>query len=179
MLTNLLHSLKIGSHSSLFHLSMKCYCFFTDEIYPKVYHTCFFIVTYFAPLCLMVLAYIQICHKLWCQQVCKHSFNLTNQTFYQLTRLLIECNTFNYKSFVSVAPSGTCVFCCSCKVLPISCNVLSLSRFLVHRQFSRDNGSHYSVPHRPQVPEIQLKSEPVLCQLRSNRLKPDERQLAC
>uniref|UniRef100_A0A4W4F0E4 G-protein coupled receptors family 1 profile domain-containing protein n=1 Tax=Electrophorus electricus TaxID=8005 RepID=A0A4W4F0E4_ELEEL len=38
-----------------------------DEIYPKVYHTCFFIVTYFAPLCLMVLAYIQICHKLWCQ----------------------------------------------------------------------------------------------------------------
>ncbi|XP_026080520.1 orexin receptor type 2 [Carassius auratus] len=40
-----------------------------DEIYPKVYHTCFFIVTYFAPLCLMVLAYIQICHKLWCQQI--------------------------------------------------------------------------------------------------------------
>lgn len=40
------------------------------EIYPKVYHTCFFIVTYFAPLCLMVLAYIQICHKLWFQQVC-------------------------------------------------------------------------------------------------------------
>ncbi|XP_078129874.1 orexin receptor type 2 [Sander vitreus] len=39
------------------------------EIYPKVYHTCFFIVTYFAPLCLMVLAYIQICHKLWCQQL--------------------------------------------------------------------------------------------------------------
>ncbi|XP_062257516.1 orexin receptor type 2 [Platichthys flesus] len=39
------------------------------EILPKVYHTCFFIVTYFAPLCLMVLAYIQICHKLWCQQI--------------------------------------------------------------------------------------------------------------
>ncbi|XP_061646964.1 orexin receptor type 2 [Phyllopteryx taeniolatus] len=39
------------------------------EIYPKVYHSCFFIVTYFAPLCLMVLAYIQICHKLWCQQI--------------------------------------------------------------------------------------------------------------
>ncbi|CAL9687986.1 unnamed protein product [Knipowitschia caucasica] len=39
------------------------------DIYPKVYHTCFFIVTYFAPLCLMVLAYIQICHKLWCQQI--------------------------------------------------------------------------------------------------------------
>uniref|UniRef100_A0A8C9RXK2 Orexin receptor type 2 n=2 Tax=Scleropages formosus TaxID=113540 RepID=A0A8C9RXK2_SCLFO len=40
-----------------------------DEIYPKVYHTCFFIVTYFAPLCLMVLAYIQIFHKLWCHQI--------------------------------------------------------------------------------------------------------------
>ncbi|XP_054886130.1 orexin receptor type 2 [Poeciliopsis prolifica] len=39
------------------------------EVYPKVYHTGFFIVTYFAPLCLMVLAYIQICHKLWCQQI--------------------------------------------------------------------------------------------------------------
>ncbi|KAJ4948183.1 hypothetical protein JOQ06_019720 [Pogonophryne albipinna] len=39
------------------------------EVYPKVYHTCFFIVTYFAPLCLMVLAYIQICHKLWCPQI--------------------------------------------------------------------------------------------------------------
>ncbi|XP_068573868.1 orexin receptor type 2 [Cebidichthys violaceus] len=39
------------------------------EIYPKVYHTCFFIVTYFAPLCLMLLAYIQICHKLWGQQI--------------------------------------------------------------------------------------------------------------
>ncbi|XP_077585852.1 orexin receptor type 2 isoform X1 [Stigmatopora nigra] len=39
------------------------------EIYPKIYHSCFFIVTYFAPLCLMVLAYIQICHKLWCQQI--------------------------------------------------------------------------------------------------------------
>ncbi|KAM3863067.1 orexin receptor type 2 [Diretmus argenteus] len=39
------------------------------EIYPKVYHVCFFIVTYVAPLCLMVLAYIQICHKLWCQQI--------------------------------------------------------------------------------------------------------------
>ncbi|XP_063047371.1 orexin receptor type 2 [Engraulis encrasicolus] len=41
----------------------------SDDIYPKVYHTCFFIVTYFAPLCLMVMAYIQICHKLWCQQI--------------------------------------------------------------------------------------------------------------
>ncbi|KAF7646741.1 hypothetical protein LDENG_00183310 [Lucifuga dentata] len=39
------------------------------EIYPKIYHSCFFIATYFAPLCLMVLVYIQICHKLWCQQI--------------------------------------------------------------------------------------------------------------
>lgn len=46
------------------------FLFSPAEIYPKVYHTCFFIVTYFAPLCLMVLAYIQICHKLWFQQVC-------------------------------------------------------------------------------------------------------------
>ncbi|KAL0964656.1 hypothetical protein UPYG_G00327120 [Umbra pygmaea] len=39
------------------------------DVYPKVYHICFFIVTYIAPLCLMVLAYIQICHKLWCKQI--------------------------------------------------------------------------------------------------------------
>ncbi|MBN3286708.1 OX2R protein, partial [Polyodon spathula] len=39
------------------------------EFYPKVYHICFFFVTYLAPLCLMVLAYIQIFHKLWCRQI--------------------------------------------------------------------------------------------------------------
>ncbi|KAK6301538.1 hypothetical protein J4Q44_G00275910 [Coregonus suidteri] len=39
------------------------------DVYPRVYHTCFFIATYLAPLCLMVLAYTQICHKLWCQQI--------------------------------------------------------------------------------------------------------------
>ncbi|KAJ8013736.1 hypothetical protein DPEC_G00032890 [Dallia pectoralis] len=39
------------------------------DVYPKVYHICFFFTTYLAPLCLMVLAYIQICHKLWCQQI--------------------------------------------------------------------------------------------------------------
>ncbi|KAG7276980.1 hypothetical protein CRUP_016470 [Coryphaenoides rupestris] len=59
-----------------------------EEIYPKVYHTCFFIVTYFAPLCFMVLTYIQICHKLWCQQIPGsssviqrkwHSFQCTSQ----------------------------------------------------------------------------------------------------
>ncbi|KAK6489864.1 orexin receptor type 2-like [Huso huso] len=39
------------------------------EIYPMVYHVCFFFVTYLAPLGLMVLAYIQIFHKLWCRQI--------------------------------------------------------------------------------------------------------------
>ncbi|XP_043919802.1 orexin receptor type 2 [Protopterus annectens] len=39
------------------------------EIYPKVYHSCFFLVTYMAPLCLMVLAYVQIFRKLWCRQI--------------------------------------------------------------------------------------------------------------
>ncbi|XP_020371090.2 orexin receptor type 2 [Rhincodon typus] len=40
-----------------------------DDIYPKIYHICFFIVTYMAPLCLMILAYFQIFRKLWCQQI--------------------------------------------------------------------------------------------------------------
>uniref|UniRef100_A0A7M4EV57 Hypocretin receptor 2 n=1 Tax=Crocodylus porosus TaxID=8502 RepID=A0A7M4EV57_CROPO len=39
------------------------------EVYPKMYHTCFFLVTYMAPLCLMVLAYLQIFRKLWCRQM--------------------------------------------------------------------------------------------------------------
>nr|XP_003226120.1 PREDICTED: orexin receptor type 2 [Anolis carolinensis] len=39
------------------------------EIYPKLYHTCFFLITYMAPLCLMVLAYLQIFQKLWCRQI--------------------------------------------------------------------------------------------------------------
>nr|XP_023416983.1 orexin receptor type 2 [Cavia porcellus] len=39
------------------------------EIYPKMYHICFFLVTYMAPLCLMVLAYLQIFRKLWCRQL--------------------------------------------------------------------------------------------------------------
>uniref|UniRef100_A0A8D0GGZ8 Hypocretin receptor 2 n=1 Tax=Sphenodon punctatus TaxID=8508 RepID=A0A8D0GGZ8_SPHPU len=33
-------------------------------VYPKMYHTCFFLMTYMAPLCLMVLAYLQIFRKL-------------------------------------------------------------------------------------------------------------------
>ncbi|XP_026582340.1 orexin receptor type 2 [Pseudonaja textilis] len=39
------------------------------EFFPKMYHTCFFLITYLAPLCLMVLAYLQIFQKLWCQQI--------------------------------------------------------------------------------------------------------------
>lgn len=44
-------------------------CSVPDDIYAKVYHICFFIVTYMGPLCLMVLAYFQIFRKLWCQQI--------------------------------------------------------------------------------------------------------------
>uniref|UniRef100_A0A4W3J9G0 Orexin receptor type 2 n=1 Tax=Callorhinchus milii TaxID=7868 RepID=A0A4W3J9G0_CALMI len=40
-----------------------------DTVYPKVYHICFFIVTYMGPLCLMILAYFQIFRKLWCRQI--------------------------------------------------------------------------------------------------------------
>ncbi|MBN3307537.1 OX2R protein, partial [Amia calva] len=41
----------------------------TLEVYPRVYHICFFMVTYLAPLCLMFIAYFQIFRKLWCRQV--------------------------------------------------------------------------------------------------------------
>ncbi|XP_069481348.1 orexin/Hypocretin receptor type 1 [Ambystoma mexicanum] len=40
-----------------------------DDVYPKIYHTCFFLVTYLAPLCLMFVAYFQISRKLWCRQI--------------------------------------------------------------------------------------------------------------
>ncbi|KAH0503059.1 Orexin receptor type 1 [Microtus ochrogaster] len=39
-----------------------------DELYPKIYHSCFFIVTYLAPLGLMAMAYFQIFRKLWGRQ---------------------------------------------------------------------------------------------------------------
>ncbi|KAF7246953.1 Orexin receptor type 2 [Varanus komodoensis] len=39
------------------------------DVYPKMYHSCFFLITYMAPLCLMVLAYLQIFQKLWCRQI--------------------------------------------------------------------------------------------------------------
>ncbi|XP_011935806.1 PREDICTED: orexin receptor type 1 [Cercocebus atys] len=40
-----------------------------DDLYPKIYHSCFFIVTYLAPLGLMAMAYFQIFRKLWGRQV--------------------------------------------------------------------------------------------------------------
>ncbi|XP_053567942.1 orexin receptor type 2 [Bombina bombina] len=39
------------------------------EIYSKAYHICFFFITYMVPLCLMILAYLQIFRKLWCRQI--------------------------------------------------------------------------------------------------------------
>lgn len=40
-----------------------------DDLYAKIYHSCFFIVTYLAPLGLMAMAYFQIFRKLWGRQV--------------------------------------------------------------------------------------------------------------
>lgn len=40
-----------------------------DDLYPKIYHSCFFVVTYLAPLGLMAMAYFQIFRKLWGRQV--------------------------------------------------------------------------------------------------------------
>uniref|UniRef100_A0A2K5P033 Hypocretin receptor 1 n=1 Tax=Cercocebus atys TaxID=9531 RepID=A0A2K5P033_CERAT len=40
-----------------------------DDLYPKIYHSCFFIVTYLAPLGLMAMAYFQIFRKLWGRQI--------------------------------------------------------------------------------------------------------------
>ncbi|MBN3311592.1 OX2R protein, partial [Atractosteus spatula] len=39
------------------------------EVYPRIYHVCFFLVTYLAPLCLMFMAYFQIFRKLWSRQI--------------------------------------------------------------------------------------------------------------
>lgn len=76
------------------------------EIYPKVYHICFFIATYCAPLCLMVLAYIQICHKLWFQQV----WNSSSLCKYKGLNLL-SSGTFIYicAYFVTQIPGSTSV----------------------------------------------------------------------
>ncbi|XP_052491505.1 orexin/Hypocretin receptor type 1 [Budorcas taxicolor] len=40
-----------------------------DDLYPKIYHSCFFVVTYLAPLGLMAMAYFQIFRKLWGRQI--------------------------------------------------------------------------------------------------------------
>ncbi|XP_069865081.1 orexin/Hypocretin receptor type 1 [Dipodomys merriami] len=40
-----------------------------DDLYPKIYHSCFFIVTYLAPLGFMAMAYFQIFRKLWGRQI--------------------------------------------------------------------------------------------------------------
>uniref|UniRef100_G1PD37 Orexin/Hypocretin receptor type 1 n=2 Tax=Myotis lucifugus TaxID=59463 RepID=G1PD37_MYOLU len=40
-----------------------------DDLYAKIYHSCFFIVTYLAPLGLMAMAYFQIFRKLWGRQI--------------------------------------------------------------------------------------------------------------
>nr|4ZJ8_A Chain A, human OX1R fusion protein to P.abysii glycogen synthase [synthetic construct]4ZJC_A Chain A, human OX1R fusion protein to P.abysii glycogen synthase [synthetic construct] len=45
-----------------------------DDLYPKIYHSCFFIVTYLAPLGLMAMAYFQIFRKLWGRQGIDCSF---------------------------------------------------------------------------------------------------------
>lgn len=92
----------------------------TAEIYPKVYHICFFIVTYFAPLCLMVLAYIQICHKLWFQQVCTPDLHVS--LYRTLQSHLLNCTA--------------CFFDMSCTYL--------INRFLEAPQCCRGSGGQCS-----------------------------------
>ncbi|XP_051880804.1 orexin receptor type 2 [Pristis pectinata] len=60
-----------------------------DEIYAKVYHICFFIVTYMAPLCLMILAYFQIFRKLWCRQI-PGTFSVVQRNWKPLA---LQCTT--------------------------------------------------------------------------------------
>ncbi|XP_069079392.1 orexin/Hypocretin receptor type 1 [Pleurodeles waltl] len=50
-----------------------------DDVYPKIYHICFFLVTYLAPLCLMFVAYFQIFRKLWCRQILGSSSALSRK----------------------------------------------------------------------------------------------------
>lgn len=127
----------------------------TAEIYPKVYHTCFFIVTYFAPLCLMVLAYIQICHKLWFQQVSNLDvfvFFLNWLFFLLLQRwclqLLIEAHTFP-------------------------------NRYLETHQWCRGSGGPCSARLGVQPWQSPRGLEPVRFAPRSNRSEPGARRLAC
>ncbi|KAK7832654.1 hypothetical protein U0070_026850 [Myodes glareolus] len=68
------------------------------DIYPKMYHICFFLVTYMAPLCLMVLAYLQIFRKLWCRQVLTYTIDNTQNKRYL---------TFDQKNAKDIQP-GQC-----------------------------------------------------------------------
>lgn len=122
----------------------------TAEIYPKVYHTCFFIVTYFAPLCLMVLAYIQICHKLWFQQVC--GFFLLLLGF----------------------------FCLFISAFRVWCTHISfLNRYLGTHRWCRGSGGPCSVPFQVQPKQSPRGLEPARYVPRSNRSEPGARRLAC
>lgn len=123
------------------------------DIYPKVYHTCFFIVTYFAPLCLMVLAYIQICHKLWFQQVC----NLDGSWFWYI---------FNS------APAKSAIY--SLK------DVYILTyRYLETHQWCKGSGGPCSAQLQVHLRENLSGLEPAQFALRSNRSEPGGRRHAC
>ncbi len=132
----------------------------TAEIYPKVYHTCFFIVTYFAPLCLMVLAYIQICHKLWFQQVCI-------PLLYVFKSRTWAVSSFWIVNWCSFGGFGWLI----CARL--------LNRFLEARQCCRGSGGPCSAQLRLRGQESPWGSGPALFVLRSNRSEPDARQLGC
>lgn len=125
----------------------------TAEIYPKVYHTCFFIVTYFAPLCLMVLAYIQICHKLWCQQVRVPVLNVF---------FLISGNWYFFGKYT----------------VPDECTYF-INRFLEAHQCCRESGGPSSAQLRLLGTESLWGWGPAQFVLRSNRSELDARQLAC
>lgn len=132
----------------------------TAEIYPKVYHTCFFIVTYFAPLCLMVMAYIQICHKLWFQQVCIPEVMFVFK-IYQVIHQLFQSRLFLWK----LSMLHGCTYL--------------LNRFLEARQYCRGNRDPCSTRHRVQLRESQWGADPTQPVLRSNRCELGARQLAC
>lgn len=127
------------------------YSFLTAEIYPKVYHICFFIVTYFAPLCLMVLAYIQICHKLWFQQVCTPDLHVL--VYRTLQSHLLNCTDVSFWYLIN--------------------------RFLEARQCFRGSGGQCSAQPPLQGQESQWESGPAQFVLRSNRSEPAARQLVC
>lgn len=125
------------------------------EIYPKVYHTCFFIVTYFAPLCLMVLAYIQICHKLWFQQVC----NLDGSCCFFLFFFILLLQKSAMYSLKDV------------QILPY--------RYLETHQWCKGSGGPCSARFQVHLWENPWGLEPAQSALRSNRSEPGGRRRAC